>query len=130
MTVRTTKYPKTSYSQGQQGMARILLAVWLLASGSPDSALAVPDRGKAIVPVATTSLSDLDLASTPPTPPPGGILSLPPDSPYALWGSRVASSLAIDAAPPAPASFQPAPHTGCIGWLPSLPGSATPRSGD
>ena len=83
------------YTQGQQSAARMLLIVWLLASCSPEGALAAPDHGKAIVPATTTSPGDPSLASAPPTPPPGGILQLPPGS---LWGSRVASSPARDAA--------------------------------
>ena len=69
------------YTQGQQRAARILFTVWFLASCSPNVTLAAPGGEKAIVPATTTSPSDLALASAPPTPPPGGILQLPPDSP-------------------------------------------------
>ena len=41
------------YSQCQQGIARILLAIWLLAIGSPHSALATPEREGVIVPVTS-----------------------------------------------------------------------------
>ena len=41
------------YSQCQQGIAWILLAIWLLASGSPYSALAIPEREGVIVPVTS-----------------------------------------------------------------------------
>ena len=44
MTLRTIKYPKISYSQGQRSIASILLIVWLLAIGSPESVLAVPGK--------------------------------------------------------------------------------------
>ena len=98
MTLRTIKHLKTSYSQCQQGIARILLAAWLFASGSPESALAVPERQSAMVPVTSASPQGPPLASALPTPPPGGILQLPPDSPGSFWGDNVASSPSIDAA--------------------------------
>ena len=87
------------YTKGQKNAASILLTIWLLINCNPNATLAAPRSEKAIVPAATTSPSDLALASALPTPQPGGILQLPPDSPYPLWGSRVASSPAIDAAP-------------------------------
>ena len=80
------------YTQGQQGIARILLTVWLLANGSPEGALATPKRQPAMVLATTTSPGEPSLASTPPTPPPGGILPLPPDSPGSFWGGSVAST--------------------------------------
>ena len=84
---------RTNYCiQGQQFAARVLLTVWLLASGSPEGALATPKRQPAMVPAATTSPGDPSLASTPPTP--GGQLA--PDS---LWGDSIASIPATDAAP-------------------------------
>ncbi|MEM7383295.1 MAG: hypothetical protein AAF400_03210, partial [Bacteroidota bacterium] len=87
------------YSQGQRRLARILFAVWLLTSYSPDSTFAAPEPAKSLVPAATASPSTLPLASTPPTPQPGSILQLPPASPASRWGSSVASSPAIDTAP-------------------------------
>ena len=93
------KHPKTIYRQGQQSAAKILFTVWLLASCSPNVTLAVPGAKGATVPAPTASSNDLALASAPPTPSPGGILQLPPDSPYALWGSSGSSSPAIDRAP-------------------------------
>ena len=86
------------YTKGQQGAARILLTVWLLTSCSPNVTLAAPRPEKAIVPATITSPNDLALAMASPTPPPGSILQLPPDSPYSLWGSSVASSPTIDRA--------------------------------
>ena len=97
MKVNTSK--KVSfYTQGQQFVARVLFIVWLLASVSPEGTLATPKRQPAMVPATTTSPGDPSLASAPPTPPPGGILQLPPDSPGSFWSSSVASSPAIDAA--------------------------------
>ena len=58
------------YTQGKQFTARALFIVWLLASGSPESALATPKRQ--MVPATPTSPGDPSLASAPPTP--GGIL--------------------------------------------------------
>ena len=78
------------YTQRQRRAARILLAVWLLASCSPNRMLAAPKRGAAIVPAAPTNPSALSLASAPPTPPPGGILQFPPNSPYSFWGGSPA----------------------------------------
>ena len=91
-----TSKERSFYTQGQQRIARILLAAWLLAIGSPEGALAVPKRQ--MVPATTTSPGEPSLASTPPTPLPGGILQLPPDSPGVFWGDSVASSPSIDAA--------------------------------
>ena len=95
MTLRNIKHPETSYGQGQRFAARALLAVWLLASGSPESTPATPDRRKAIVPVASASPGDPSLASTPPTPTPGGAFQLPLDSLGSFWGGSVASSPAM-----------------------------------
>ena len=95
MTLRNIKHPETSYGQGQRFAARVLLAVWLLASGSPESTPATPDRRKAIVPVASASPGDPSLASTPPTPTPGGAFQLPLDSLGSFWGGSVASSPAM-----------------------------------
>ena len=81
-----------------QGIARILLTVWLLASGSPEGALATPKGQPAMVPSTTTSPGDPSLSSAPSTPTPGGTLQLPPDSPGSFWDRSVASSPAIDAA--------------------------------
>ena len=82
----------TNYCTQRQQSAASVLIVWLLASCSPDSTLAVPKRQPAMVPAATTSSGDPSLASTPPTP--GGQLA--PDS---LWGDSIASIPATDAAP-------------------------------
>ena len=84
------------YSQGQRRAARVLFIVWLLARCSLDVTLAVPRSEKTIVPASSPTPSYLPLASPPPQP--GGILPLPPDSPCSFWGSRVASSAAIDTA--------------------------------
>ena len=91
-----TSNEKSFYTQGQQRIARILLAAWLLASGSPEGALATPKRQ--MVPATTTSPGDPSLASAPPTLPPGGAFQLPPDFPGAFWGGSVATSPSIDAA--------------------------------
>ena len=93
---KNTSKKRNFYTQGQQRVARILLAVWLLASVSPEGILATPKRQ--MVPATTTSPGDPSLASAPPTPLPGGILQLPPDSPGVFWGDSVASTPAIDAA--------------------------------
>ena len=92
-----TNKKRNFYTQGQQRLARILLAAWLLAIGSPESTLATPKRQ--MVPATTTSAGDPSLASTPPTPPPGGALELPPDSSGSFWGSSIASTPSIDTAP-------------------------------
>ena len=97
MNVNTSK-GKDFYTQGQRFAARVLFIVWLLASSSPESILATPKRQPAMTPTPTTSPQGPSLASTPPTPLPGGILQLPPDSPGSFWGDSVASSPAIDAA--------------------------------
>ena len=91
-----TSKEKSFYTQGQQFVARVLCIVWLLASGSPEGALAVPKHQ--MKPVIMTSPGDPSLASAPPNPLPGGILQLPSDSPGSLWGNSVAISPAIDAA--------------------------------
>ena len=109
-----TSKERSFYTQGQRFTARILFILWLLASGSPEGALATPKRQSAMTPATTTSPGEPSLASTPPTPysasvfhlciapphpsAPGGILQLPPDSPGAFWGDSVASSPSIDAA--------------------------------
>ena len=94
MKVNTSK-EKKFYTQSQRFVARVLLAVWLLASFSPESVLAIPKHQ--MTPAPTTSPGDLSLASTPPTPLPGGILQLPPDSPDSFWGDSIGSTPAIDA---------------------------------
>ena len=93
-----TSKERSFYTQGQRFVARVLLAVWLLASFSPESVLAIPKRQPAMTPAPTTSPGDPSLASAPPTPLPGGILQLPPEAPDSFWGDSVASSPAIDAA--------------------------------
>ena len=93
MKVNTSK-ERSYYTQGHQFVARVLLAVWLLASVSPASTLATPKRQ--MVRATTTSPGDPSLASVPPLP--GDILQLPPDSPGVFWGGSVASSPSIDAA--------------------------------
>ena len=95
MNVNTSK-EKKFYTQGQRFVARVLFIVWLLASGSPDSILATPKHQ--MKPANTNSPQGPALASALPTPLPGGILQLPPDSPGSLWGNSVAISPAIDAA--------------------------------
>ena len=93
MNTNTSK-ERSFYTQGQQFAARILCIVWLLASGSPEGVLAAPKRQ--MVPATKTSPGDPFLASTPSTPPPGGILQLPPDSPGSFWGDSVANTPAIE----------------------------------
>ena len=93
MNANTSK-ERSYYTQGHQFVARVLLAVWLLASVSPEGTLAAPKRQ--MVPATTISPGDPSLASVPPLP--GGILQLPPDAPGAFWGDSVASSPSIDAA--------------------------------
>ena len=93
-----TSKARSFYTQGQQFAARVLFIVWLLASGSSESALAAPKRQSAMVPAVTISPQGPSLASAPPTPLPRGILQLPPDSPGSFWGSSVASTPAINAA--------------------------------
>ena len=72
-----TSNEKNFYSQGQQFVARILLAAWLLASSSPEVILAAP-KGQ-MTPDTATSPDVSSLVTTPPTPLPGG--QLPPESP-------------------------------------------------
>ena len=91
-----TSKERNFYTQGQQFTARVLFIVWLLASSSPEGALATPKRQ--MTPATTTSPGDPSLAITPPMPPPGGILQLLPDAPGSFWGDSVASSPSIDAA--------------------------------
>ena len=76
-----TSKEKRFYTQGQQLAARVLLIVWLLASGSPESTLANPRYQPALGPATTTSPGDPSLASTPSTPLPRGTLKSPPESP-------------------------------------------------
>ena len=52
MKVNTIK-ERNFYTQGQQFVARVLCIVWLLASVSPEGALATPKRQ--MVPATTTS---------------------------------------------------------------------------
>ena len=72
MNVNTSK-EKSFYTQGHQFAARVLCIVWLLASISPEGALATSKRQPAMVPATTTSPGDPSLASTPPTLPPGAV---------------------------------------------------------
>ena len=125
MNVNTSK-EKSFYTQGQQFAARVLCIVWLLASGSPESVLAIPKRQ--MTPAPTTSPQGSSLASTPPTPPPGGILQLPPDSPCPPWDSSVASSPAIDAAPQPSSSLFPRTLDKLVGRLWSPRTQETPRT--
>ena len=108
-----TSKERSFYTQGQRFAARILFILWLLASGSPEGALATPKRQPTMTPALTTSPQGSSLASTPPTPysasvfhlciapphpsAPGGILQLPPDSPGSFWGDSVGSSPSIEA---------------------------------
>ena len=91
-----TNNERNFYTQGQRFAARVLLIVWLLASGSPDSILATPKRQ--MMPATTASPQGPSLASTSPTPPPGGAFQLPPDSLGSFWGDSGGSSPSIDAA--------------------------------
>ena len=93
-----TSKERSFYTQGQRFVARVLLAVWLLASFSPEGVLAIPKRQPAMVPATTASPQGPSLASAPSTLPPGGIFQLPPDSPSAFWGGSVATSPSIDTA--------------------------------
>ena len=77
-----TSKEKSFYTQSQRFAARVLFIVWLLASISPEGALATPKRQ--MVPATTTSPHGSSLASIPPTPLPGGALQLPPDAPGVL----------------------------------------------
>ena len=83
---------RSFYTQSQRFAARVLLAVWLLASGIPEGTLATPKRQ--MVPATTNSPGDPSLPSALPTLPPGGALQLPPES----TGSLSGDSVAIDAA--------------------------------
>ena len=89
------------YTQGQQFVARVLFTVWLLASVSPEGALATPKRQ--MVPATTTSPGDSSLTRGPSTPTPEG--QLPPDSSGSLLSSSVASTpcIGVDSSPAAPA---------------------------
>ena len=89
-----TSKERSFYTQGQRFAARVLFILWLLASGSPDSILATPKHQ--MKPATTTSPGDPSLASALPTPLPGGILQLPPDSPGSFWGNGVASTPAME----------------------------------
>ena len=91
-----TSKEKSFYTQGQRFAARVLFILWLLASGSPEGALATPKRQ--MVPATTTSPGEPSLASALPTPALGGALELLPEAPGSLRDDSVASSPAIDAA--------------------------------
>ena len=54
-----TSKERNFYTQGQRFAARILFILWLLASSSPEGILAVPQRGEAIVPVASPNTLSL-----------------------------------------------------------------------
>ena len=123
---KNTSKERNFYTQGQQRVARILLAAWLLAIGSPEGTLATPKRQ--MTPATTTSPQGSSLASTPPTPPPGGILQLPPDSPCPPWDSSVASSPAIDAAPQPSSSLFPRTLDKLVGRLWSLKPQTAPKT--
>ena len=97
MKMNTSK-ERSFYTQGQRFAARVLCIVWLLASGSPEGALAIPKRQPTMVPAPTTSPGNPALASTPPTPLPGGALELASDSLGSFWGYSAGSSPSIDAA--------------------------------
>ena len=77
---KNTSKERNFYTQGQRFAARVLFILWLLASGSPEGTLAAPQHQSAMALVTTTSPQGSSLASTPPTPLPGGALQLPPDS--------------------------------------------------
>ena len=117
-----TSKEKSFYTQGQQFAARVLFIVWLLASVSPESALAAPKRQSAMTPATTTSPGDLSLTSTPPTP--GG--QLPSDSP----GSLLGDSAAIDAEPQRqrPSSLRPRTIDKLMGRLWSPRTQEAPRT--
>ena len=111
---------RSFYTQGQQFSARVLFIAWLLASVSPEGVLAAPKRQ--MVPAATASPGEPSLASTPPTPPPGGTLQSPSDSSGSLLGDRVA----IDAAPQRQPAANRLPRT--IDKLPSQLTSPRPQA--
>ena len=91
-----TSKERSFYTQGQRFAARVLFILWLLASSSPEGALAVPKHQ--MTPVTMTSPGDPSLVSALPTLPPGGILQLPPDSPGSFWGDSGGSTPSIDTA--------------------------------
>ena len=93
MKMNTSK-ERSFYTQGQRFAARVLFILWLLASGSPEGALAAPKHQ--MTPATTTSPGDPSLASIPPLP--GGILPFPPESPGSFWDNSVASSPALERA--------------------------------
>ena len=66
-----TSKERSFYTQSQRFTARVLFILWLLASGSPEGALATPKRESSMVPATTTSPQGSSLASTPPMPSPG-----------------------------------------------------------
>ena len=107
MNTNTSK-ERNFYTQGQQRIARILLAAWLLAIGSPESTLATPKHQ--MTQVIMTSPGDPSLASAPPLP--GGALELPPDSPGVFWGDSIGSSPSIDTAPQQRMGQEAAPDEG------------------
>ena len=123
-----TSKKRNFYTQGQRFAARILFILWLLASVSPEGTLATPKRQPAMTPATTTSPQGSSLASTPPTPPPGGILQLPPDSPCPPWDSSVASTPAIDAAPQPSSSLFPRTLDKLVGRLWSLKPQTAPKT--
>ena len=93
MNVNPSKEKKI-YTQGQQFAAKVLLAVWLLASVIPANTLAIPKRQDAITPATTISLQGSPLVSTPPKPLPRGTLQLPSDSPGSFGDSSASNTLA------------------------------------
>ena len=111
MKVNTNK-ERSFYTQSQQFAARVLFTVWLLASGSPATALATLKRQPAMVPATTTSPGEPSLASVLPTPPPEDNLQLPPDFPGSFWGSSVASTPSIHTALQQRMSQEVAPDKG------------------
>ena len=100
MTLSTIKHPKISYSQGQRNVAkaRILFIVWLLASTSPEGALAAPKRQTTTLSTLgdpllfnseVTSWARCHYAPDPPD---------PPDSPHSPRLCRSANTSSIGAA--------------------------------
>ena len=106
-----TSKKRNFYTQGQRFTARVLFILWLLASSSPEGALAVPKHQ--MTPVTMTSPGEPSLASAPPALPPGGALQLAPDSPGVFWGDSTGSSPAIDAALQQRMSQESAPFGEC-----------------
>ena len=106
-----TSKEKSFYTQGQQFAARVLFIVWLLASGSPESALAAPRRQAAMTPATTNSPGNPSLTSTP-------------------WGSSVDSTPSIDAAlqRQRPSSLRPRTIDKLVGRLWSPRTQETPRT--